>query len=82
MGGKADDKMTAPLAGGLGLGSNDIRVDDPTLAAKEDTAAVVLLVEERLVENRGSPARDAEGGIDPRGDDAMGPAGKSTHQSG
>jgi len=82
MGGNADDKMTAPSTGGLGLGSNDIRADDT--AAKEDTAvtaAVVLLVEERVVENSGSLASDAEGGIDPRGD-AMGPAGESTHQSG
>ena len=83
MGGKAEDRMTAPSAGGLRLGSNAGRAGAPVLettVVPVAAAAAAVLVADCPMENSGSAARDAVSGIAPRGV-AMRPAGGVAHQT-
>ena len=72
IGGRADERTTAPSAGALGTGSS---------AASAGAAAVAVVVDVRarvaLGANTGSPARDAAGGKTPRGVDAA-PVGEKS----
>ena len=68
IGGRADERTTAPSAGALGTGSSTASAGAAELAA----VAVVVDVRDRVAlgANTGSPARDAAGGKTPKGVDA------------
>ena len=63
IGGRADERTTAPSTGSLGIGSRATRgVKPAAVATVVDVDATAV-----LGANTGSPARDAAGGKTPRG---------------
>ena len=76
IGGRADERTTAPSTGSLGIGSRAARaggVKPAAVATMVDVDATAV-----LGANTGSPARDAAGGKTPRGVDAAPVGGRPT----